>query len=100
MTELAKKVTFEDSLVRLEEITIKIESGDLTLDESLKLFEEGIKLSRFCEKKLTAAEQKIEILNSTEIEDIEQELAEKSKPKKAAKSKMVVEEEQEESYLF
>lgn len=98
---MSKKITFEESLVRLEEITLKIESGELTLDESLKLFEEGIKLSRFCEKRLTSAEQKIEILNSTEIEDIEKELEEKSKPKTTGKAKKVAAEPQEEeSYLF
>lgn len=98
---MSKKITFEESLVRLEEITLKIESGELTLDESLKLFEEGIKLSRFCEKRLTSAEQKIEILNSTEIEDIEKELEEKIKPKGTGKAKKVAAKPQEEeSYLF
>lgn len=64
-----KKYNFEESLKRLEEITDKLESDDLTLDESLKLFEEGVSLSRYCEKKLTEAEQKIEILKSSEIEE-------------------------------
>ena len=61
---------FEQSLLRLEEITQKLESGELSLDESLKIFEEGIKLSRLCEKKLTDADQKLEILKSTDFEQI------------------------------
>ena len=62
-----KKLNFEESLSRLEEITSLLEKGDMSLDESLKIFEEGIKLSRFCEKKLTEVEHKIEVLKSTEI---------------------------------
>jgi exodeoxyribonuclease VII small subunit len=65
---LSKKINFEDSLKRLEEIASHLESGDLSLDDSLKYFEEGVRLSRFCEKKLTEVEQKLEILKSTEID--------------------------------
>ncbi len=68
-----KKENFEESLKRLEEITEKLEKGELSLDESLKIFEEGIKLSRFCQKKLTEAEQKVEILKSTDVEDSQTE---------------------------
>ncbi len=53
---------FEDALVRLEEIVKELESGDLPLDLSLKLFEEGIKLSRICNKRLEDAERRVEIL--------------------------------------
>ena len=53
---------FEDSLKKLEDIVNKLEGGDLTLEESLKLFEEGIKLSRLCTKQLEEAERKVEIL--------------------------------------
>ena len=66
-----KKMNFEESLTRLEEIAQALEKGDIPLDESLKIFEEGVKLSRFCEKKLTEAEQKLEILKSTDIENIQ-----------------------------
>ena len=50
----AKKdeITFETAITRLEELTNQLESGTLTLDESVKVFEEGIKLSKFCENKL------------------------------------------------
>ena len=60
------KVSFEKALKQLEEIVHKLESGDLGLEDSLKLFEEGIKLSRFCSKKLELAEKKIEMLTKDE----------------------------------
>ena len=53
---------FEKALEELEQIVAKLEKGNLSLEESLKLFEEGIKLSRFCNSKLEEAEKKIEIL--------------------------------------
>ena len=53
---------FEAALKRLEEIVKKLESGDQSLDNALELFEEGIKLSRFCHTKLEQAERKVEIL--------------------------------------
>ena len=56
------KESFEKALKRLEEIVNKLESGNLPLDESLKIFEEGVKLSRFCTKKLDEAERKVEVL--------------------------------------
>jgi exodeoxyribonuclease VII small subunit len=80
-----KKTNFEESLKRLEEITEKMESNDISLDESLKLFEEGIKLSRYCEARLTEAEQKIEILKNSDMDDFSEE--EPSQEKKAKKSK-------------
>lgn len=54
--------TFELALQRLEEIVARLESGELTLDESLALFEEGVRLSRICGARLSEAEQKIEKL--------------------------------------
>jgi len=53
---------FEAALVRLEEIVQELEKGDISLERSLKLFEEGIKLSRICNKQLDEAERKVEIL--------------------------------------
>ena len=57
---------FESALKRLEEIVKKLESGELSLDSALELFEEGIKLSRFCHTKLEQAERRVEILLKTE----------------------------------
>ena len=56
---------FETSLKRLEEIVKKLENGELSLDSALQLFEEGIKLSRFCHTKLEEAERRVEILLKT-----------------------------------
>lgn len=53
---------FEKKLNRLEEIVAKMESGEMTLDESLKSFEEGVKLSRECNEELNKAEQKVKLL--------------------------------------
>ena len=53
---------FESALKSLESIVVQLEAGDLTLDRSLELFEEGIKVSRFCSSKLEEAERKVEIL--------------------------------------
>ncbi|MGZ3742570.1 MAG: exodeoxyribonuclease VII small subunit [Pseudobdellovibrionaceae bacterium] len=55
---------FEKKLSRLEEIVNKMEKGDLALEESLKLFEEGVKLSRECHQKLNDAEAKVKLLVS------------------------------------
>ena len=56
------KERFEDALNKLEKIVSKLEEGDIPLEESLKLFEEGIRLSKFCNQKLDEAERKVEIL--------------------------------------
>ena len=56
------KEKFEDALSKLEKIVGKLEEGDISLEESLKLFEEGIRLSRLCNQKLDEAERKVEIL--------------------------------------
>ena len=53
---------FEQSLARLEEVVRKLESPQLSLDESMKLFEEGVALSQECQKQLEEAEGKVEIL--------------------------------------
>ncbi len=56
------KERFEDALGKLEKIVTKLEDGDISLEESLRLFEEGIRLSRLCNQKLDEAERKVEIL--------------------------------------
>lgn len=57
---------FEKRLNRLEEIVARMETGDLSLDDSLKLFEEGVKLSRDCNAELNEAEQKVRLLLSVD----------------------------------
>ena len=56
---MATEWTFEKAMTRLEQIVSMLESGRCTLDESLKLFEEGTRLTAYCSKSLQAAEQKI-----------------------------------------
>ena len=53
---------FEDALVRLETIVEQLEKGELPMEESLKIFEEGVRLSKSCLKILEEAERKVEIL--------------------------------------
>ena len=55
-------IKFEDALARLETIVTELEKGDLPLNDSLKIFEEGIKLSKTCLKILDDSERKVEIL--------------------------------------
>jgi exodeoxyribonuclease VII small subunit len=54
--------TFEASLNELEKIVHQLEEGDLSLEESLQLFEQGVKLSRECQQRLAQAERRIEVL--------------------------------------
>ena len=66
-------MTFENAMSRLEEIVGKLESGKVSLDESLKLYEEGLELVRLCSDTLDKAEQKIKIVktgsNGTKTEE-------------------------------
>tara|TARA_Y100000031_G_scaffold89214_1_gene98165 strand:- start:806 stop:1066 length:261 start_codon:yes stop_codon:yes gene_type:complete len=56
------EIKFEKAMTRLEKIVEELERGDLDIDKSLEIFEEGIKMSRICSKKLNEAEAKIEKL--------------------------------------
>ncbi|MFQ7292077.1 MAG: exodeoxyribonuclease VII small subunit [Monoglobales bacterium] len=64
---------FEESISRLEQIVQALENGDIDLDESLKLFEEGIKLTKSCQKMLDDAEKKVSVLMSDENGKIKKE---------------------------
>ena len=59
---MKEKITFEKSMKRLEEIVEKLEEGSAPLEDSLKLFEEGVRVSRQCTSKLDEAKKKVEIL--------------------------------------
>ena len=61
-TEPPKKPDFEKSLLRLEDVVRRLESPQLSLDDAMKLFEEGVQLSRECQKQLEEAEGRVEIL--------------------------------------
>jgi len=54
--------TFEESINELEKIVMELESGNMTLDESMKRFEEGIKMSKHCTELLESAEKKITMI--------------------------------------
>ena len=62
MTKEDKEMQFEEAFKRLEAIVGNLESGDLSLEESMKLFEEGIRLTEACKSRLEDAEQKIKLL--------------------------------------
>lgn len=62
MAAKRKSPDFEKSLSQLETLVVNMEEGNLSLEESLKAFEKGIKLTRECQTSLTEAEQKVQIL--------------------------------------
>lgn len=70
-----KKQTYEEAITRLEEIVLRLEDGKLPLDEALKLFEEGTKLTGFCNTCLNNAEQKLLTLADIEAQNLEEENA-------------------------
>ncbi|OGQ75874.1 MAG: exodeoxyribonuclease VII small subunit [Deltaproteobacteria bacterium RIFOXYA2_FULL_42_10] len=65
------EIKFEDALKRLEEIVGTLEKGGLPLEKSLKIFEEGVRLSRMCNKMLDKAEKKVEILMRNDSGELE-----------------------------
>jgi len=84
------EMKFEDALKRLEKIVGDLENGNLSLDESLERYEEGIKLSKTCARKLEVARKKVEILlksedGSVELKEFDEKTAEEAD--KAAESK-------------
>ena len=65
------QLDLEKAMADLEEIVEQLESGELTLDLSLRQFEKGVKLSRECQSALTDAEQKVQILIDSELKDMD-----------------------------
>lgn len=65
------KVSFEKQITELEAIVKALESGDISLDESLALFEKGVKLTKSCQKMLDEAEKKVSVLVSGENGEME-----------------------------
>ena len=66
--------SFEESIVELEKIVNELENGDLSLDESMKKFEEGMKTSKYCAEILDKAEKKIVTILDKNSEIVEEEL--------------------------
>lgn len=85
-----KELNFEASMKRLNEIVENLEGGEMPLEASLKLYEEGVRLSQACMRRLTEAQQKIEMLmrdSSGKLDTVELD-AESLKPKtKKSKTK-------------
>lgn len=71
-----KEVTFENALERLENIVASLESGEAPLDESLALFEEGVKLVKLCNNKLEGAEKAVKQLVNVDGELVEKNFSE------------------------
>lgn len=81
-----KAQRFEDGLKRLEQIVDELEKGDLPLEKSIELFEEGKKLSDFCKKKLDEAQFKVDMLmkgETGEAKEVPFEPEENAAPKKS-----------------
>jgi len=99
-----KKNTFENSLKDLEKIVRRLEEGESSLEESLKLFEDGVKLSRECQERLNQAERRIEVLMKDEngnpfLQTIEPtDLREEREPK--IKKRIVFDDEDDEESPF
>lgn len=63
---LPDNLTFEDALARLEQIVTKLEAGELTLDDSVAMFEQGQQLTTFCQELLDGAEMRVRQLSTEE----------------------------------
>ena len=77
----AKTIDFEKSLKQLETLVDKLEKGDLSLEDSLKNFEQGVKLTRECRQALQTAEQKISVLNKENKDWVEKDFDNNENPK-------------------
>lgn len=75
MEQNKNEVSFEAAIARLEEIVRSLDAGEAALDESLALFEEGVKLVKYCSNKLDAAEQTVKILTKGDDGMTEQDFA-------------------------
>lgn len=62
MASVTKSNNFEKSLADLEKIVVQLEQGELSLDDAMAAFEQGVRLTRACQQQLDAAEQKVRIL--------------------------------------
>ena len=70
-----KAINFEKSLKQLETLVDKLEKGDISLEDSLKTFEQGVKLTRECQQALQNAEQKISLLSKENKEWVEKDIS-------------------------
>ncbi len=93
------EVKFEEALKKLENIVEGLEGGNLSLDEAVKKYEEGMKLARICTKKLEEAERKVEVLVKSEggkkekkpfdVSKLEEEASEQGKRRAGEEGKLL-----------
>lgn len=84
---MEKEINFESALKRLEEISAEMEEGKLSLDESVKLYEEGVKLSKYCSWKLSDVDQKVETVNQMDFSEEDAAKMECSQENKTSQTK-------------
>ena len=92
------EMKFEDALKKLERIVDDLEGGSLSLDEALEKYEEGIRLSKLCAKRLEVAKKKVEILlksedGSMELKPFDEKMAEEEKLPQETKKRRIKGEE-------
>ena len=86
MAEEKKEVEFETALKKLETIVENLETGDMSLEQALKQYEEGVRMADICSKRLTEADKKVEVLMKTSGGKLKaaafEENSKEAKPKK------------------
>src|SRR3989338_7883798 len=95
---MGPEMKFEEALKRLEKIVDDLEGGDLSLEDALEKYEEGIRLSKLCAKKLEVAKKKVEILlksedGSFELKPFDERMAEEEKLPQETKKRRIKGEE-------
>lgn len=75
---MAEKDTFENAFKKLEKIVAELEEGKLTLDDSLRKYEEGVRLAKDCSRMLEAAQKKVEVLMKKDGKVIAEETADEN----------------------
>ena len=93
-----ENLKFEQALKRLEEIVEEMEAGEVSLDDLLKKYEEGMKLAQFCQAKLNEAQQKIEVLTKSKSGEVKLRAFEKVELEESAEN--VGEDEEKDKTLF
>jgi len=89
---MAAEMKFEDALKKLEKIVADLENGDIPLEDALEKYQEGMRLSGVCQKKLEAAKKKVEILlkaedGSLELKPFDEKSVDEEEGTKSAKKK-------------
>ncbi len=86
MGDEKKEIEFEAAMKKLEGIVEKLEGGDLALDEAIKQYEEGVRMADACQKRLTEAQKRVEVLTKMGLGKFKAESLEPKPEKKSKKS--------------